>query len=121
MNTEMQTKRIRLAKVIEHAAEYNLFYNDCKSKYSSIYSCIAVYFAFKDLYSIDYEDEFKYSNLKQSIDKILWNAGLPSFVPGNCFPVMFDNPDQAQDERYMWLKMLAQYCKTEDIRVTFKI
>lgn len=107
----MKTKRIRVAKILNDAADYHLNSHE-KSDGETMFSCTAVLHAAKGT-------ELEYMPCK--LYKLLRDLGLPSDSPAKCFTELYGSTTKRnQNERYMWLKFAAEYCRLHDVRVTIK-
>lgn len=108
---QVKTKRIRVAKILSDAADYHLKSHE-KSDGGTMFSCTAVLHA---------AEGTELEGLQSNLYKVLQNLGLPGNCPGDCFNEYYGNcTERNQNERYLWLKFAAEYCRLHDVRVTIK-
>lgn len=108
---QVKTKRVRVAKILSEAADYHLKSHE-KSDGGTMFNCTAVLRA----------ATVPLAGLRQhKLYKVLQNLGLPGSSPNDCFNDQYGGcTERNQNERYLWLKFAAEYCRLHDVRVTIK-
>lgn len=117
----MKTKTVRMYSVLMDAARIlsqGNFFDDLGK--DERYSCHAIITVLKRIEGIWMPKYAPFHNNKNRkiLESFLKDFGLPS-MNSSCFK--YKDETKNQSARYLWLTMLAEYCRLHNVRLTFTI